>query len=119
MQIDARNLPTNIWRIYGVMTKFGGYSIGIAQNDETQWKWKFRLCPNSTISLLVRRFDMPNMRSLSIGGMKKQHDDILETFSTTEETMISLTLLPSTTYSLFSSSRLLLKTWTFLFSCSS
>ena len=93
------------------------YSIGIAQiDDEIKEKLNFRICPNSTISLLVSRPDMPDMRCFSIGGMKKQHDAILESFGTTEETIISLTRLPSTIYSLLSSSLLLLKFWTFLFS---
>jgi len=55
--------------------------------------------PNSTISQLVSRSDMPDMRCFSIGGVKKQHDAILESFGTTEEIKISLTRLPSTTYS--------------------
>ena len=92
------------------MTKFGGYSIGIAQiDDEIREKLNFRICPISAISLWVSRFDMPNMRCFSIGGMKNQHDAILDSFGTTEEIVISLTRLPSTTYSLFPSSLLLLK----------
>ena len=99
------------------MTKFGGYSIGIAQiDDEIEEKLNFRICPNSTISLLASRYDMTNMCCFSIGGMKKQHDAILESFGTTEEIIYSLTRLPSTTCSLLSSSPLLLKTLNFLFS---
>ena len=67
------------------MTKIGGYSIGIAQiDDEIEEKLNFRICPNSTISLLASRYDMTNMCCFSIGGMKKQHDAILESFGTTE-----------------------------------
>ena len=85
------------------MTKFGGYSIGIAQiDDEIKEKLKFLNCPNSTISLLVSRSDMSNMRCFPIGGMKKQHDAILKSFGTTEEIIISLTRLPSTNCSLLS-----------------
>ena len=66
------------------MTKFGGYSIGIAQiDDEFKEKLGFRICPISTISLMVSRSDMSNMRCSFIGGMKKQHDAILESFGTT------------------------------------
>ena len=50
-----------------------------------------------------------------IGGMKKQHDAILESFGTTEGIINSLTRLPSTTCSLLFSSFLLLKLWNFLF----
>ena len=92
------------------MTKFGGYSIGIAQSDvEITEKLNFRICPSSFISLLVSWSDMPNMRCFSIGGMKKQYDAILESFGTTEEIINLLTHLPSTTYSLLPSSLLLLK----------
>ena len=92
------------------MTKFGGYSIGIAQiDDEIEEKLNFRICPISTISLLVSRYDMTNMCCFSMGGMKKQHEAILESFGTTEGIIYSLTRLPSTTCSLLSSSLLLLK----------
>ena len=65
--------------------KFGGYSIGIAQiDDEIEEKLNFRNCPNSTISLLASRYDMLNMRCFPIGGMKKQHDAILDSFGTTK-----------------------------------
>ena len=40
---------------------------------------------------------MSNMRCFPIGGMKKQHDAILESFGTTEEIIHSLTHLRSTT----------------------
>ena len=83
------------------MMKFGDYSIRIAQNDdENKEKITFRICLISTLSLLVSRSDMINMRCFSIGGMKNQHDAILQSFSTTEEIINSLTRLPSTTYSL-------------------
>ena len=98
------------------MIKFGGYSFGIAQiDDETVEKLNFRVCPNSTVSLLVSRSDMPNLRCFSIGGMKNQPDPLLKSFGTTEEIIISLSRLPSTTYSLLPSSLLLQKFWTFLF----
>ena len=47
---------------------------------------------------------MPDMRCFPIGGMKKQHDVILESFGSTEEIIYSLTRLPPTTYSLLHSS---------------
>ena len=93
------------------MTKFGGNSIGIAQiDDEIEENLNFRVCPNSTISPLASRYDMSNMRCFPIGGMKKQHDAILESFGTTEGIIYSLTRLPSTFCSLLSSSPLLIKT---------
>ena len=62
------------------------YSGGIAQiDDEIEEKLNFRICPNPTISLLASRYDMPIMPCFPIGGMKKQHDAILESFGTTEE----------------------------------
>ena len=68
------------------MTKFGGYPIEIAEiDDEIKEKLKFRICPISTITLLASRVNMSNMRCLPIGGMKKQHDAILESFGTIEE----------------------------------
>ena len=71
------------------MKNFGGYSIAIAQiDDEIKEKLNVRICPISTISLLVSRSDM---RCFSIGGMKNQRDAILESFGTTEEIIISLT----------------------------
>ena len=92
------------------MINFGDYSGGIAQiDDEIGEKLKFRICPNSTISLLASRYDMLNMRCFLIGGMKKQHDAILESYGRTEGIIYSLTRLPSTTCSLLSSSLLLLK----------
>ena len=92
------------------MMHFAGYLIGIAQiDDEIEEKLNFRICPNSTISLLASRYDMLNMCCCPIGGMKKQHDAVLESFGTTEEIIYSLTRLPSTTCSLLSSSLLLLK----------
>ena len=111
IQIEIRYLPINIWRLYGVVIKFGDYSGGIAQiDDEIEEKLKFRICPNSTISPLASRYDVPIMRCFPIGSMKKQHVAILESFGTTEEIIYSLTRLPSTTCSLLSSSPLLLKT---------
>ena len=78
--------------------------------NEIKEKLNFRICPNSTISLLVSRSDMPDMRCFSISGiMKNQHDAILESFGTTEEIIVSPTHLPSTTYSLHSSSLALFK----------
>ena len=68
-------LRLNNFRLYGGMMKLGGYSIGIAQiDDEIKENLNFRICPISTISLLVSRSDMPNMRCFSIDGMKNQHD---------------------------------------------
>ena len=96
------------------MTKLRDYSIGIAQiDDEIKKKLNFRICPISTISLLVSRSDMPNMLCSPFGGKKKQHDAILKSFGTTEEIIYSLTRLPSTTFSLLSSSPLLWKTLKF------
>ena len=63
IQIEARYLPINIWQLYGVVIKFGGYLVGIAQiDDKIQEKLNSRICPNPTISLLVSRSDMSNMR---------------------------------------------------------
>ena len=77
---------SNICRLYGGMTKLGGYSIEIGQiDDEIEEKLNFWNCPKSTISLLASRYGMSNMRCFPIGGMKKQHDAILESFGTTEE----------------------------------
>ena len=50
---------------------------------------------------MASRSEMTNMRSFPIGGMKKQHDAILESSGTIEEIINSLTRLPSTTYSFF------------------
>ena len=98
-------LEINIWRLFADMTKFGGYSTGIAQiHDEIKEKLNFRVCPNSTISQLVSRSDMSDMRCFPIGGMKNQHDAVLYLFGTTEEIIYTLTHLPSTTYSLLPSS---------------
>ena len=81
------------------------YSIGIAQiDDKIKGKLIFRFCPKSTTSLLAKRSYMPDMRCFSIGGMKNQHDAILELFGTTEKVIISLTFIPPTTNSLPSSS---------------
>ena len=64
----------------------GGYSIGIAQiDDEIDDKLNFRICPNATVSLLVSRSDMHDMRRCSIVGKNKQHDAILESFGTTKK----------------------------------
>ena len=107
---DARYLPLNICRLCSGMNKFGGCSIRIAQiDDESKEKLTFRIRTNSTSSLLVSRSDMSNMRCFSIGGMKNQHDTILQSYGTTEEIIISLTRLPSTNYSPLPSSLLLLK----------
>ena len=56
---------------------------------------------------------MPNLRCFSIGGMENQHDSILEPFGAMEEMIISLTRLPSTTYSLLSPSLSFLKSLNF------
>ena len=86
------------------------YSGGIAQiDDEIKEKSNFRICPISTSSLLASRYEITNMRCFPIGGKKKQHDAILESFDTTEGNVYSLTHLPSTTCALLSSSLLLLK----------
>ena len=77
------------------MTKFGGYSIGVARiDDEIKEKLNFRICRNSTISLLVSNSDMRHMRCLFSGCMKNQHDAILEPLDLTEEIITSLTRLP-------------------------
>ena len=89
------------------------YLGGIAQmDDEMKEKLKFRICPISPISLLASRYDMSNMRCFPIGGMKKQHDAILESFGTTKGIIYSLTRLPPTTCFLLSYP-LLLKTLKF------
>ena len=82
------------------MIKFGDYSGGIAQfDDEIEEKLNSRNCLKSTISLLASKYDIMNMCCFPIGGMKKQHDAILESFGTTKEIINSLTRLPSTTCS--------------------
>ena len=66
--------------------KFGGYLIGTAQiDDEIKEKLIFSICSTSTIILLVSRSDLPDMRCFSIGGMKNQHDAILESTVTTKD----------------------------------
>ena len=111
-------LRFNNCQFYANMTKLWDYSIGIAQiDDEIEVKLNFWICPKSTISLLVSSSVMPEMRCFSIHGVKKQHYAILDLFGITEEIIMSLARLPSTTYSLlFRSSLLLLKYWIFLFS---
>ena len=72
---------------------FESYLGGIAQiDDENREKSNFRLCPNSTISLLACRYEITNMPCFPIGGMKKQHDAILESFGTTGEIIITHSL---------------------------
>ena len=79
MQSDARYLPKIYWRLYGVIIKIDDYSIGSAQiDDEIKGKLNFPICPNSTISLLVSRSDMPNWGCFSIGGMINKDDAILD-----------------------------------------
>ena len=87
--------------------KFGCYSIKIAQNDDESKKLNFGVCPNSTISLYFSRSDMPDMRCFSIGGMKNQHDAILESLGTTEEIIFfthSITVNNLLSFSIFSPS---------------
>ena len=69
------------------MIEFGDYSVGIAQIDDEIKKIEIFEFAHFLLSayLLVSRSDMLNMRRFSIGGMKKQHDAILESFGTTEE----------------------------------
>ena len=69
------------------MKNFGGYSIATAQIDDEIKNLNVRICPFSTISLLVRRSDV---RCFSTAGMKNQRDAILESFGTTEEIIISI-----------------------------
>ena len=91
-------LEINICRLCGGMMTFAGYSNAIAHIDyETKEKIYDRTCPNSNISLLVSRSDMPNMRCFSIGGTRNQHGAIVKFFVTTAEIIISLTplLFPS------------------------
>ena len=82
-------------------------------DDEIEEKFNFRNCPKSTISLLASRYDIMNMCCFPIGGMKKQHDAILESFGTTEEIFIHS--LAYRQQLALSSSLLLLKLWNFLF----
>ena len=103
-------LLVNICRHYGDRGEIWDYSSGIAQiDDEIEEKLNFRICPKSTISLLASRYDMPILPCFPIGGMKKQHDAILESFGTIEDIIISLTRLPSTTCSPLPSSPFTLK----------
>ena len=76
-------LETNICRLCGGYP-IEGYPIEIAQiDDEIKEESNFWICPNFTSSVLVSRSDIPNMRCFSIGGIKKQHDAILESFGST------------------------------------
>ena len=52
----------------------------------------FKNCPKSTLNLLASRYDMPIMPCFPIGGMKKQHDAILESIGTTEEIIFNHSL---------------------------
>ena len=80
------SLQVNIRRHHGDRGEIWDYSGGIAQiDDEIEEKLNFRICPKSTISLLASKYDIMNMCCFPIGGMKKQHDAILESFGTTEE----------------------------------
>ena len=71
MATGARYEITRV-ELHKLMTKFKKIRI-------------FKICPKSTLSLLASRYDMPIMPCFPIGGMKKQHDAILESFGTTEE----------------------------------
>ena len=60
-------LRLNICWLYADMTKFGDYSIEIAKIDyKIKEKLNFRICPNSTINLLVSRSDMLNMHCFRV-----------------------------------------------------
>ena len=63
------------------------------------------ICPISTISLFFSRSDMPDMRCFSIGGLKTQHDAILESLGTTQEIIFfthSITVNKLVSFSIFS-----------------
>ena len=78
-----RCLPIKESQLCGVVINFGGYSGEIAQiDDEIKEKLIFRIRPFSTISLLVSRSDISDMRCFPIDGMKKQ------SFDTTERILI-------------------------------
>ena len=99
---ELQHLWVDIHCHYDKSGDYQGYLVRIAQIDEkSQEKYKKRYCPNSPISVLVKCSDMLDMRCFPIGGMENQHDAILESTSATEEIIIPLTRLPSTTYSLF------------------
>ena len=105
-------LQVNICRHYGDRGEIRDYSGGIAQiDDEIDEKLNFRNCPKSTISLLASRYDTMNMCYFPIGGMKKQHDAILESFGTTKEIILFTHSL--TVNNLLFSSFLLFKTLKF------
>ena len=75
------------------MIKFGSYAIGIAKIDDEVRENKFSILPkllsaNWSVGLTCLTC------AVFIGGMKNQHDAILEAFATTEEIMISFTRLP-------------------------
>ena len=74
MATGARYEITRV-ELHKLMTKFKKIRI-------------FKICPKSTLSLLASRHDMPIMPCFPIGGMKKQHDAILESFGTTEEIIL-------------------------------
>ena len=86
----------------------GNYEINRVELHKLMMKLKkfiiFRIFPTSTIGPLASKYGISDMPCFPIGGMKKQHEFILESFGTTEGIIYSLTRLPLTTCSLLSSS---------------
>ena len=74
-------LQINNYGHYGNRGRLRDYSGGIRQTDDkSKEKLNFRIYPNPTSSLLVSRLHLLNLRWFSIGGIKNQHDAILESF---------------------------------------
>ena len=81
--------------------RFWGYTIGIAQiDDKIREKLNFQKFPDSTVNLILLQVWHAQHTLFFDWWKKNQLDAILESFGTTEEIKISLTRLPSTTYSL-------------------
>ena len=84
---------SSLWRQW----KLEDYLVGIAQVDDRIKEFlKFRSYPKFTINQLVSKSDMLDMRCFPIGGMRKQHDAILQSFGMTDN--------PNFTHSLNSNS---------------
>ena len=89
-QYDGKTGDYVCWLIFAdIMATGARYEITQVELHKLMTKLKknliFKICPKSTLSLLASRYDMPTMPCFPIGGMKKQHDAILESFGTTEE----------------------------------
>ena len=105
IKVDTKGWRIILCRHYGDSWKLEGYLDGIEQfHHKVKNFQKLRSYPNSSICPLVRWSDISEMRCFPNAGMKNKHDAIMESFGTMEEIKTSLDRLPSTTYSLLSSS---------------